>query len=225
MADAALHLLLAWNSPAYPIGGFSYSHGLETAVETGAVAQEADARAYIAGVLEHGGGWVDAVLFAHAYRAAADAARLDEIAELGAAFRASRETAIESRQQGQAFLDVTRKVWPHAGLENFARRHAGRPVAHAVVGGLAAALHGVALRSALVAYLHGVAANLVSAAVRLVPLGQTDGQLATARLAGVIDAVASRALACPLEDLGTSAPMLELASLHHETLYTRLFRS
>lgn len=225
MADPALHLLLAWNSPAFPIGGFSYSHGLETAVEAGTVANATDAREYIACVLRHGGGFVDAVLFVHAYRAAGDAGLLDEVAELGAAFRASCETALESRQQGQAFLDVTRRAWPHAGLERFTQAHAGRPVAHAIVGGLAAALHGAGLRSALVAYLHGVAANLVSAALRLVPLGQTDGQVATARLAGVIDAVSGRALACPLEDLGTSAPMLELASLHHETLYTRLFRS
>ena len=96
---------------------------------------------------------------------------------------------------------------------------------HAVVAGLAAATRAIAVDRALPAYLHGVAANLVSAAVRLVPLGQTDGQLATAELAPIIDEVAGHSMGSRIEDLGTAAPMLELASLHHETLYTRLFRS
>ena len=223
--DGSLHMLLAWNSPAYPIGGFTYSHGLETCVERGTLVTREDAVEFVEAVLRHGGGWTDAILFVHAFCAADDEALLDEVAELGAALRASRETALESHQQGRAFLDVTRRVWPHPLLDAFAERNAGQPVAHSIVAGLAAAAREIDLVPALTAYLHGLAANLVSAAVRLVPLGQTDGQLATAALAPVIDAVVDRALDVPIEDLGTAAPMLELASLHHETLYTRLFRS
>lgn len=225
LTDNGLYKLLAWSSPSYPIGAFSYSHGLEWAVETGDVRNANDLVDYVDAVLARGGGWVDAVCFAAAWRAAHDPAALDEVAELAAAFRASSETALESRQQGQAFLTITRKSWPHPLLEDFARRHAGRPIAHAVVFALAAAAHGVALQPALHACLHGTAANLVSAGVRLVPLGQTDGQIATARLAPVVERVCQQAMAADLDDLGTSALLLEFCSLAHETQYTRLFRS
>ncbi|MBZ6379628.1 urease accessory protein UreF [Pacificimonas flava] len=223
--DAALHRLLAWTSPAYPVGAFTYSHGLETAVETGEIASAEDAASYIRAVIEHGSGWVDAVLFAHSWRSVDDEDAVDELAELAAAFRGSRETALECHQQGRAFLAVTRKAWPHTLLDSFAERHADRPMAQPVIMGLAAAVHGVPLVPALAAFLHGTAANLVSAAVRLVPLGQTDGQIVTADLAPVIDRICTRAQATDLDDLGTAAPRVELASLHHETLYTRLFRS
>jgi urease accessory protein len=165
------------------------------------------------------------VLFVHGWRAAVDTEAFDDLAELAAAFRASSETALESRQQGKSFLTVTRRAWPHPALDAFAERWGARPVAHAAVLALACAAHGVPLLPALHAYLHGTAANLVSAGVRLVPLGQTDGQIATAMLGPVIEAVAARALVTPIEDLGSAAPLLELASMHHETLYTRLFRS
>lgn len=224
-AADALPRLLAWTSPAYPVGGFSYSHGLEAAVDDGAVRNLADTVDYVTAVLTRGGGWVDAVLFVHAWQAAEDPDALDEIADLGAAFRATSETALESHQQGAAFLSVTRKAWPHPALDAFAARRAGHPIAHAVVAGLVAAVHGVALAPALTAYLHGLAANLVSAAVRLVPLGQTDGQIATARLSGPIRSVVRRARRCDLDDLGTAAPLLECFSLAHETQYSRLFRS
>lgn len=225
LSEAALHRLLAWNSPAYPVGAFTYSHGLETAVTDRRVETAAQLADYVAAVLERGGAWVDAVLFCHAWRAANDIEALDEICDLAAAFRASSETALESRQQGRAFLDVTRRAWPHETLDRLAERRLGLPVAHAAVVGVAAACQAIPLAPALTAYLHGTASNLVSAGVRLVPLGQTDGQIATAALAAVIDRVASNAATTALDDLGTAAPLLDMASLHHETLYTRLFRS
>lgn len=224
-SDAGLHRLLAWTSPAYPIGAFSYSHGLEQAVDAGAVTNVAGLVDYVGAVIGRGGGWVDAVLFVHAWRASGDPHALDEIADLAAAFRGSAETALESRQQGRSFLTVTRRAWPHPALDAFAARRGDRPVAHAVALALACAAHAMPLEPALHAFLHGTAANLVSAGVRLVPLGQTDGQVATARLATLIDGIAERALATDLDDLGTSALLVEIASLRHETLYTRLFRS
>lgn len=224
LTDSGLACLLAWSSPSFPIGAFSYSHGLETAVDSGEVKTAAELVAYVEAVLSRGGAWTDAVLFAHAHRAADDPHAFDEIAELAAAFRATSETALESRQQGQACLKVTRAAWPHERLDTFAARTPG-PVTHAVASALAAAAHEIPLRPALAAWLHGTAANLVSAGVRLVPLGQTDGQIALARLLPVIERVTDDAMATPLEDLGTAAPLLEFASMAHETLYTRLFRS
>lgn len=225
LTDGAFHRLLAWTSPSYPVGSFTYSHGLETAVEDGRVRRAGDVVDYVEAVLARGGGWVDAVLFVHGWRTAEDEGAFDTVAELAGAFRGSSETALESRQQGASFLTVTRKAWPHPVLDDFAERWGERPMAHAVVMALACAAHGVPLESALHGWLHATAANLVSAGVRLVPLGQTDGQHALASLSARIPAIAARALVTDLDDLGTASPLLELASLAHETLYTRLFRS
>ena len=243
LTDRHLYQLLVWNSPGYPTGAFSYSHGLEWAVEEGAVKNIDQLAEFVEAVLERGGGWIDAVIFVQAWRAASSSeSALDEIAALGAAFRGTAETALESHQQGSAFLHTTRQVWPHPALERFAQRQAspgapvpgsslpgspalGSLVAHSVVVALTCSVHGVDLQPALSAYLHALAANLVSAGVRLIPLGQTHGQLAIARLFPAIERVTGRALAADLDDLGTAAPGLERCSALHETQYTRLFRS
>jgi len=246
MTDPALYRLLAWSSPGYPTGAFSYSHGLEWAVETGDVKNLQGLLDYVTAVLSRGGGWVDAVLFSHAWRSASTAvagrsalvdptapatpsalADLDTLTQLAAAFRGSSETALESRQQGGAFLDVTRKAWPHPTLEAFAIRQAqaATPVAHCIAVAVACAAHEIALAPALHCYIHAVAANLVSAGARLIPLGQTQAQIAIAQLAPVITDIAERAQVTSLDDLGTAAPAIELCSLRHETQYTRLFRS
>jgi urease accessory protein len=225
MTEHALFQLLAWSSPGYPTGAFSYSHGLEWAVETGEVTNLQTLLDYITAVVSRGGGWVDAVLFAHTWRAVADTAALDAVSELASAFRGSSETALESRQQGTAFLNVTRKAWPHPTLDAFAQRHTGVPIAHCVVVALTCAAHGVALVPSLHSYLHAVAANLVSAGARLIPLGQTQAQIAIAQLSRTLADIVARALQTSLDDLGTAAPAVELCSLRHETQYTRLFRS
>ena len=223
--DEALVRLLAWASPAYPTGAFSYSHGLEWAVEEGSVRDVATLVAYVEALLARGGGWIDAVLFARAYECASDAAAFDAISELAAAFRGSAETALESLQQGDAFLAVTRRAWPHSGLDAFAQRNGDCPVAHSIAMALACALHAIPCRVALSAWLHATAANVVSAGVRLIPLGQTDGQIATAALAPRIAQIVALALATPIDELGSAAPLLEVCSIRHETQYTRLFRS
>ncbi|WP_428310166.1 urease accessory protein UreF [Hydrocarboniphaga sp.] len=220
-----LYRLLVWTSPSYPIGAFSYSHGLEWAVEEGSVDDVQSLVDYIGAVLERGGAWVDAVLFAQAHRNGHDEARLDHISELATAFRASAETALEARQQGAAFLLVTRRAWPHPLLDAFAARHENIAVTHCVTMALACAAHGLPLVTSLAAFLHSVAANLVSAGVRLVPLGQTDGQIALATLADVVSRATAAAMTTDIDDLGTASPALEFCSMHHETQYTRLFRS
>jgi urease accessory protein len=222
----ALYRLLAWLSPAYPVGAYAYSHGLETAVEDGAVRNGEDLVAYVTAALRDGAGRVDGALLAAAHRAMAKgrAKALDAAAELGAAWRSTAETALEAQAQGTAFLNVTLAAWPEPRLAAFAARHPRR-IAHAVAFGAAAAAHGVALSDAAFGYLSAFAANLVSAGVRLVPLGQTDGQMATAALLPVVGAAAKAALVADLDTLGTSCPALDLFSLRHETQYTRLFRS
>ena len=225
--DAVQAKLLAWLSPAYPIGAFSYSHGLEMAVEDGAVTDRAGLVAYVEAALLHGAGSVDAGLLALAWRAAArgDDAALDEVTELAAAWRGTAELALEAAQPGAAFALVTNAAWPMPGFAAYAARHGGR-LTHAVAFGAAAAFHAIPLRAACHGWLAAFAANIVSAGVRLVPLGQTDGQVATAALLPAIARATDAALAVTDPDeLGSSAVLLDLFSMRHETQYTRLFRS
>jgi len=218
-----LYRLLAWLSPAYPIGAFSYSHGVETAVEEGLVTDRASLVAWLETVLRDGTGRVDGALFAAAWRAAAakEWAAFEAIAERAAAWRGTSEMALESRQQGGSFLSITRTAWPHPDLDAV-RDDLALPVAVA----LAAAVHGIALEAALGGYLHAFTANLISAAVRTVPLGQSDGQRALAGLEGTVRRTVEAALAVSnLDEVGTATPLLDWCSLRHETQYTRLFRS
>ncbi|MGC2855036.1 urease accessory protein UreF [Novispirillum sp. DQ9] len=220
---ASLYRLMTWLSPAFPVGAFTYSHGLEWAVEDGRVRDFATLTAWVEGVVVHGAGRTDADLFREAWQAVADGdrARFARAAEWADALRGSAEMALESANQGRAFLDCLGKAWPHPDLEAWAPR----PVAYAVAVALAAALNGVPLRAALIAFLHALSANLISAAVRLVPLGQTDGQKAQAALAPVIARAVDDALARTWDDLGAAAPLIDLTSMAHETQYSRMFRS
>ncbi|HEX9464609.1 MAG TPA: urease accessory UreF family protein [Alphaproteobacteria bacterium] len=223
---AALYRLMSWLSPAYPLGAFSYSHGLEYAVEAGRVTMVAALIDWVGTVIEAGAGRVDAALFVAAFRAveAGDDLAFDALVELAAAWRGSAETALESAAQGAAFVAVTAAAWPHAEFARLAARHGGQlPLPVAV--GAASALHGISLSAAVSAYLQAFSANLISAGVRLVPLGQTDGQRAIAALEPVVARAAAAAADADLDALGTAAPLLDWCSMRHETQYTRLFRS
>jgi urease accessory protein len=225
--DDGGYKLLAWFSPAMPIGAYSYSHGLEHAVEAGLVSDAASLGAYVETALCHGAGQLDATLLCATYRASCEGGPVADIAILAAALRGSSELALESAAQGRALLTLLRKAWPAPALDaldTLCREHAIEP-AHAVVAGAAAAAHRLPLEATVVAFLHGFAANLISAGVRLIPLGQTDGQHQTAALEAPLRAVAARVLAASLDDLGTAAPMIDLCAIAHETQYTRLFRS
>ncbi len=223
---AALYRLMAWLSPAYPVGAFSYSGGIEWAVEAGDIKDAATLRDWLAVMIGAGGGFADAVFFVHAYRAtaaAADAA-LRAVAELAAVFVASKERLLETTAQGRAFLEVTRAAWPCAALDRLDAAW-DAAVALPVAVGVACAGHGVALEPALHAFLQALAANWISAGVRLIPLGQTDGQRVLAALEGAVAAAAARALATPLDEVGTCTFRADLAGMRHENQYTRLFRS
>jgi urease accessory protein len=221
--DRALYRLLAWLSPAYPIGAFSYSHGIETAVEEGFIKDRASLVTWLETVLRDGTAKVDGALFAHAWRAAEvrDWPVFESIAERAAAWRGTSEMALEARQQGGSFLSITRTAWPHPDLEGMVGELA-LPVAVA----LATAVHCIVLEAALEGYLHAFTANLISAAIRSVPLGQSDGQIALAALEPAVRQAVNAALAAnDLDEVGTATPLLDWCSLRHETQYTRLFRS
>jgi urease accessory protein len=225
-AAAALYRLMAWLSPAYPVGAFSYSGGIEWAVEAGDITDAATLTRWLTAVIGEGSGFCDAVFLTHAHRAAVagDDGALAAVAELAAALAPTKERFLETTAQGRAFFETTRAAWQCAALDRLAAAWAG-PLAYPVAVGAASAGHGIAVAPALAAFLHAIAANSISAGIRLIPLGQTDGQRVLAALEPVIAACAERALICALDEVGGAALRADIASMRHETQYTRLFRS
>jgi urease accessory protein len=217
---SALLPLMAWLSPAFPVGGYAYSHGLEWAVETGDVTDEASLIPWLEDLLTLGAGRSDAILLAHAHRACGDASGIRDINDLALALAPSSELHLETSQQGTSFLGAVRAAWPADGLDIL-----GGPVAYPVAVGVAAACHGVPLGSTLEAFLFGMMQNLVSAGVRLAPIGQTGGTRVLAALTPVLRRIAAEAETLDLMEVGGCTFRADLGSFHHETQYTRLFRS
>ena len=217
---------MAWLSPAFPVGAFSYSSGTEWAIEAGDITDAETLKDWLTVTLTQGGGYCDAVLFAAAHRAVCvtDDTALYEAAELAAAFAPSKERHLETTAQGNAFIEAARAAWGCAALDRFKQLWDG-PVAYPIAVAVTAAGHGIALEPALAAYLQALAANWVSAGVRLIPLGQTQGLQILAALEPAVTQTAARACAASLADIGSSAFRADLASARHETQYTRLFRS
>ncbi|TBW33951.1 urease accessory protein UreF [Siculibacillus lacustris] len=225
--------LQVWLSPAFPVGGFSYSHGLEWAIEAGAVTTAAGLAAWLGDVLVHGAGRNDAILLAAAHRAtvADDVERLAEVVELAAASQPSRERRLEATAQGAAFVRAIADTWQTPRFAELLDRLAARMApatptwTHAVAVGTAAGAHGLALDRVLPAFLQGFAASVISAGVRAVPLGQSDGLRVLRSLGPTLRAVAAAGAGGDLDLLGGAAVLADIASMRHETQYTRLFRS
>lgn len=245
MAEGALFDLLSWMSPAWPIGAFAHSSGLEWAVKVGHVSDRASTETWIADLIDHGALWNDAVIFVHAYRAD-DHDRLTEIAELAVATLTSRERHLEATAQGAAFrkIAISTACTPAKAGVQFDGGPGPRPspgyeallagiddddLTYPVAAACLFAGHGIPIAQALTAFLHGAAANLVSAAQRLVPLGQTDGQLVLRALRQPILAATARAEALPNGDpfdaMASACLSADIACMAHETQYTRLFRT
>lgn len=215
--EARLLRLLTWLSPAFPVGAFGYSHGLETAIREGAVTDARSLTGWIAGLIEHGSGWTDSVLARAAWTAvtAENHAALDEVAELAEALAPSLERRREALAQGEAFLTAV-AAWHPPPILN---------APYCVAVGAAAGAAGIPLQPALTAWLHAFAANLTSVAVRAIPLGQSDAVAVIASLEVVILRTAERATAATLDDLGSGAILSDIAAMRHETLQGRLFIS
>jgi urease accessory protein len=211
---AGLVRLLTWLSPGFPTGGYAYSHGLEWAVEAGDIRDESSLLGWLGDVLALGAGRTDAILLRHAHRGAGDAAALNELAELAAAAAPGRERLAETLGQGEAF--------------NRAAAAWGAPasaMAYPVAVGRLAAAHAITEDAACAGFLHAFTANLISAAVRLVPLGQSAGLRVLAALEPVLLRIAEATRTATLDELGSASLRADLACLRHETQYTRLFRS
>ncbi|MBN8889330.1 MAG: urease accessory protein UreF [Rhodospirillales bacterium] len=216
---AALLRLLAWLSPAFPTGGYAWSHGIEWAVEAGDIANAETLRLWLENILRHGAGRTDAILLRHAHRAAADIEALTTLAALARALAASRELLAETTAQGNAFRAAA-AAWNPDVLT----RLVGDLPYPIAVGALAGA-QGIAENDATLGVLQAFAANLISAAVRLVPLGQSAGLAVLAALEPAITAIAAETQSAGLDDIGSLTWRADIAAMRHETQYTRLFRS
>jgi urease accessory protein len=250
--DAAkLMRLQGWLSPAFPVGAYAYSHGLEWAVETGEVRDRATLVDWLEADLRYGAGRTDGIFFVEIWRAVKESSAeadqpgeppaatdeddrapprflaIAELAELAAAMRGTTEFVLESGQQGVAFLAAVRKAWPHPELDRLGNMLQSAKITPVlpVAAGIACAVHDIELDLALPLYLHAGAANLINAAVRLIPLGQSDGLMTQAALETAIAETAAEAHQTGISGIGSAAFMIDIASMQHETQYTRLFRS
>jgi urease accessory protein len=229
LAPGALLRLQSWLSPSFPTGSYSYSHGLERAVEVGYVHNLVSLLEWLDADLRYGSVRNEAIFFSAAWNSARSCERkkLLEVAELAAAYRGTAEFALESAQQAAASLSVLHRAWPDSLLDWLSEALSERdiPPALAVVMGARLARQAIPVRFALPAFLQSYVMNLVTAGIRLIPLGQTAGQLAIAELEPTVLTASAEAEAGTLEDLGSAAFVLDLVSVAHETQYTRLFRS
>ena len=226
MEDGSSLPLLVWLSPAFPVGSFAYSHGLEWAHEAGDVTDFETCRDWIEDLLSYGSGRNDAILLAEAWRAVRvdDKDALKAVSDLSLALQPSSERYLESTTQGKAFLATARAAWSNDQLEKIVALHRG-DITYPVAVGLVASSYSMPLSHVLEAFLTAFVSNLVSASVRLGVIGQTDGQRVIASLLPRVKEMAAFASRSSLDDLGASVFRSDLASLHHETQYTRLFRS
>jgi urease accessory protein len=205
--------LLTWLSPAFPTGGFAYSHGLEWSVEAGNITDETTLIHWVQDLLTHGALWSDTILLRHAHRG-------QDVAALATALCASSERHLEATAQGAAFA-LAAAAWPTPALANWGEA----PLPYPVAVGILAAAQNVPEDDTALAYLHAGTANLISAAIRLVPLGQAAGLRAQAALEPAILATAAATATESLDDLGTASWVSDIAAMRHETQYTRLFRT
>ena len=216
-----LTTLMTLFSPSFPIGGFAWSHGLESAIREGQIRNAETVRDWIAFILEQGSGWTDAILFGEAWHASAssDAMRLHDANALALALPGAAERRLESEHLGEAFC---RASLPWRG-EMMALGEGA--IAYAIAAGWLAAKLDLPLQAALVGFLNGFASNLVQAAIRLVPLGQGDAVQILHDLAERVAATAAEASEASLDDLGSAALISDIAAMRHETIQPRLFRS
>lgn len=214
-----LQKLLTWLSPAFPVGAFAWSAGLESAIASGTVHDRSTTQAWVRGMLSHGSLRTDAILFAHAHRAAHDATELRDLADLCLALTPARERHEETTTTGAAFATAAR-AWPTPVLANLPA-----PCPYPIAVGAIAGGHGIAVNAALLAWLTASVHSQVSVAVRLVPIGQSDGLAIVADLEPEIASVAEMCQHAALDDIGSVAYAADIAQMSHETLTTRIFRS
>jgi urease accessory protein len=211
--------LMTWLSPAFPVGGFAYSGGLESAVREGHVSDATSLRYWLETALLYGQCRNDGVLLAEAWNAQGDADRVNAVTDLACSLSGSAERYLEVTAQGDAFVQAAAAWSPPSVAE------LDRETPYAVVVGVVAAANGVDLNATLVAWLHALTSQLVAAAIRLGVLGQRDAMALLKDLEPLVLETAQWAQSSTLDDLGSTTVIADILSARHETLHSRLFRS
>ncbi|KZL22123.1 Urease accessory protein UreF [Pseudovibrio axinellae] len=219
----ALLQLMTWLSPAFPVGAFAYSHGLETAIQSQLITDKSEAQDYLHDLIEHGSGWNDALLLAAAWRAVhhEQGGELNAVNELALALCPGHERYLETTLQGDAFLKAA-KPW---GADSVRVRLQAKDIAYPVAIGALAKSSGIGESASVAAYLHGFCSNLVAVMMRLVPLGQSDGMAIMAHMSPHMEDVAIRVTNSTLDDLGNVSFYADFLAIAHEHQETRIFKS
>lgn len=229
LVDLGLWRLLQLSDQLFPTGSYTFSHALETYVEEGLVRNRETCQQLFESLCRHSLGPCDMVFCARAFRLA-ERDQLDDLTALDrrlTATKVARELRLESEHTGQALLRASLALEPPPLVGQFLESvQQGRtPGNHAVAFGLLTGGLGVSESSALQGYLYTVIAGWVSAAIRHVPLGQTDGQRLLHDLTPVLSEVMQQHRHLSPEDAWSCTPGLDIRSMQHERLYSRLFRS
>ena len=224
VADLHLIRLLHLASPALPVGAYTYSQGLEWAVESGLVHDETTALAWIGGLLEAGLGRLEAPLLGCQQRAWMEE-NYGEVARLNELFLATRETSELRAETLQMGFSLRRLAADLPDSQRLAPLVAIEEVAFPTVWAAMSAHWAIPVQSSMAAYIWNWCENQTMAAVKAVPLGQSSGQRILIHLGGLIPEVAAQALELQEQDWCNFAPGLAIASSRHETQYSRLFRS
>jgi urease accessory protein len=224
LTDLNFLSLLQLASPGLPVGAYSYSEGLEMLVEKGIISDSASLKHWLEAELRYGAIRLDAAVMVRA----AQSANVDNITKLCywnvwlSAARETQELRTSSWQMGRSLSQLLGKLQPEIMPVVNA---VGEPCNYAIAFGMAAAHWQINIQAALLAYLHSWASNLMTAGVKLIPLGQTAGQELLLDLQPLIITAVSEILALEDDQLSCCSWGLSLASMQHETQYTRLFRS
>jgi len=203
-------ILQNWFSPVFPIGAFSYSHGLEMAIQDGRIMDQDSLYDWISSLLSHGTGRNDAIMIKAAYDG------LPELNDLCLALSASKERYQETTELGHAFCRV------------FNASHDGNlpeGLAYPVAVGMASKTLGLNLKLTIQSYLQAFASNLISVGIRTIPIGQQSGQDCLLRLYPVIEDVATASIGATLDDIGGVFFHSDLMAMKHENITPRIYRS
>ena len=222
-SNYALLKLLQLASPAMPVGAYSYSEGIETLVDTGAIASSQSLKHWLLQELKYGAIRIEAAVMVRAYKAAmGDVAALVYWNHWLSAIRETEELRQQSWQTGRSLMRLLLELQPQLAdvIDDV-----GNPCNFAIAFGIAAAHWNINISAAILGYLHSWATNLITAGIKLIPLGQTAGQQLLLELHTNIINATEEILALEDDDLSTCGWGLSLASMAHETQYTRLFRS
>jgi urease accessory protein len=219
MSQSTLLRLMTLLSPAFPVGGFAYSSGLEQAVADQLVTDSQTLGDWLLSILQRGSIWNDAVLLAESHRQVCRGHSISEVTDLAEALAGSKERHLEQQNLGGGFIDAVKASGLNVppSIKDLA--------AYPVAVGATTAAQGLELESALGAFMHGYISNQIQCAIRLGVLGQNGGVALLASLEPVILETARKANRSTLDDLGASSLMADISAMRHETLYSRIFRT